>query len=176
MFCASSLAVLRAVWAVDRRSLFSDFFQQGCGFGELRVEILPQQVEDLFEDGVAERIEDLIALLAADDDLAGAEDGEVLRGVGLVMKIRTAIAALAEDESGRQNQEIRRLAACVDWSREDEFLGYGWSLRFPEPNQVRQRNRLAGFFVFWRHAYPIFRRGMGPRRLLPARRRAVRNR
>ena len=63
-------------------------------------------------------------------------------------KIRTAIAALAEDESGRQNQEIRRLAACVDWSQEDEFIGYGWSLRFAEPNQVRQRNRLAGFFVF----------------------------
>jgi SAM-dependent methyltransferase len=49
----------------------------------LGIKIVPQQAEDLLEHRVAQRVVDLIPGLPADDDLAGAENRQVLRGVRL---------------------------------------------------------------------------------------------
>ena len=53
------------------------------GFFELGVEVFAHQGEDFADGGVADGVEDLVACLAVDDDLFGAEDGEVLGDVGL---------------------------------------------------------------------------------------------
>jgi SAM-dependent methyltransferase len=49
----------------------------------LRVKVVPQQAEDLFENGVAQRVINLIPGLPADDDLPGAENSQMLRSVRL---------------------------------------------------------------------------------------------
>jgi hypothetical protein len=58
--------------------------EQLKGFAEVRLEVLPHQVEHLAEDWVAQRVEHLVAVLAADDDLPGAQHREVLGHVGLL--------------------------------------------------------------------------------------------
>src|SRR5207237_184153 len=52
-------------------------------FMQIRLEVLTHQIEDLADGRVAQRVEYLIAVLASDNDLLGAQNGEVLRGVGL---------------------------------------------------------------------------------------------
>ena len=51
---------------------------------QVRVEVLPQQVEHLDQHGVAQGVVDLVADLAVDDDLLGAQHREVLGQVGLL--------------------------------------------------------------------------------------------
>src|SRR5262249_19000941 len=53
------------------------------GFVQMGLIVLPHQVEDLAENRIAEGIKDLVAVLAPDDNLLAAQDGQVLRGIGL---------------------------------------------------------------------------------------------
>jgi hypothetical protein len=48
------------------------------------LKIATQEGQDLEDDGIAHRVEDLVAHFAGDDDLLSAEDGEMLRDVGLL--------------------------------------------------------------------------------------------
>ena len=54
------------------------------GLVEVGLAIEAHDVEHLAEDRIRQRIEDLVAALAVDHDLAAAEDGEVLGEVGLL--------------------------------------------------------------------------------------------
>jgi len=51
---------------------------------QMGVEITAHEREDLDEQRVPDRIEDLVASLAIDDKLFGSEDGEMLREIGLL--------------------------------------------------------------------------------------------
>lgn len=57
--------------------------EHGEGFFEVGFEVGFHGVEDLGEEGIAERIEDLVSFFAGEDEVFCAEDGEVLGGVGL---------------------------------------------------------------------------------------------
>src|ERR1700677_2564712 len=54
------------------------------GFLQMRLEVGAHEGEDLENDGVADRVKDLVAGLPVDDNLFGAQDGEVLGDVGLL--------------------------------------------------------------------------------------------
>src|SRR5437879_4846295 len=72
----SALALLARLIAVH-------FLEQAESLLQVRLKILPHEIEHAADEAIAQGIEDLIAVLAAHDDLLGAEDGEVLRHVGL---------------------------------------------------------------------------------------------
>jgi hypothetical protein len=58
-------------------------FQHVHTLRKLREEVILKEVENPDEDGIAQRVEDLVARLAVHDDAPGAEHGEVLGGIGL---------------------------------------------------------------------------------------------
>lgn len=57
--------------------------EQSQRFFQMGVKIPAHQVEYISQDAVAQRIEDLVALLASDDNLPRTQHAQVLRGVGL---------------------------------------------------------------------------------------------
>ena len=60
-----------------------DFSQRLDRFGEVRLKIAPHDVQHLDQHGIAQRVEDLIAFPAIGDELAAAQNREVLGEVGL---------------------------------------------------------------------------------------------
>ncbi len=54
------------------------------GFMKICLKILPHQIEDFDENLVPERIENLVTLLTAADDLPAPQDRQMLRNVGLL--------------------------------------------------------------------------------------------
>ncbi len=65
------------------------------GLIQMLFEVAAHEGEDLQDDGVADRVEDLISGFAIDDDLLGAQDREVLGDVGLLH------AEVFDESSGR---------------------------------------------------------------------------
>ena len=66
------------------RGLPGRLLQQAHRGAELSVKVAAQDFEDLDQRAIADRIVNLVAHLAADDDLFGPEHSQMLRGIGLL--------------------------------------------------------------------------------------------
>jgi len=138
---------------VDTQSLFLNLFQQGGGLGKLREEIFAQQAQNLFEDGVAQGVVDLIPLLPADDNLPGAQDGQVLRGVRLFeFQFRDQLAGgklaftegLDDGDAGGVGEALKDSGLELAELLCHYTLVYS-IIRMSEPNRVRARELAAEF-------------------------------
>src|SRR5271154_6839899 len=63
---------------------FVDGLQSSQYFAQLSMKIAAHHIQDFDNQGVAHRVEDLIAGLAADEDVLGAQHGQMLRRVRLL--------------------------------------------------------------------------------------------
>ena len=82
--CSVSRASLASIARRGETRLLVHLAEHAGRLVEMRLEVAPEQIEHLDQDGIAQGVVDLIACPAIDDHLFGPQDGEMLGGVGLL--------------------------------------------------------------------------------------------